>query len=362
MQLTTKVKLKPTEEQHKLLLETMELYNTACNRISEIAFNADTKKQFDIHRLCYDTIRSEFPQLSSQMVVRAIAKVSGNLKREFKQHRFKPHGAIQYDSRTFSFKQVDLISLWAIGGRQRIKMIMTGYQKKTSYESKKQANLVFIDNQFYLLVVIDTDEKEPIATDDVIGVDFGIENIATLNDGTKFSGSIVEGVRKKYAKLRADLQKKGTKSAKRKLKKISKKESRFRRDINHKISKHIVTKAKGTNSAISIENLKGIRSGTTVRKTQRAKHHSWSFFQLREFVEYKAKLAGVPVFVIDPKYTSQQCRKCGNISRSNRKSQSVFKCTACGHTENADINASYNIASRAVAEMPKIVQPIVASA
>ena len=362
MQLTTKVKLNPTAEQRKLLLDTMELYNKACNRISEMAFNSNTKKQFDIHRLCYNSIRQEFPSLSSQMVVRAIAKVSGQLKREFVQHSFKPHGAIQYDSRTFSFKAVDEISLWCIGGRQRINMIMTGYQKKTAYESKKQANLVFVDNQFYLLVVVDTDEKQPIVTDKVIGVDFGIVEIATLNDGSAFSGAIIEGVRKKYAKLRGSLQKRGTKSAKRKLKKISKKESRFRRDLNHQISKKIVAKAKGTNSNISIENLKGIRSGTTVRKTQRAKHHSWSFFQLREFIEYKAKLSGISVFVIDPKYTSQTCRKCGNISRSNRKSQSVFKCTACGFTDNADVNAAYNIASRAVREISKINQPIVASA
>ena len=361
MQLTTKIKLLPNEEQRKLLLDTMRLYNKACNRISEIAFSADTKKQFDIHRLCYAVIREEFPALSSQMVVRAIAKVSGQMKREFAQHTFKPFGAIQYDSRTFSFKAVDEVSLWCIGGRQRINMLMTGYQKKTAYESKKQANLVFIDDQFYLLVVIDTKEKEPIVTDKVIGVDFGIVKIATLNDGTSFDGAIVESVRKRYARQRASLQKRGTKSAKRKLKKISKKESRFRRDLNHQISKKIVTKAKGTNSNISIENLKGIRSSITVKKSQRAKHHSWSFFQLREFIEYKAKLYGINVFVIDPKYTSQQCRRCGNISKSNRKSQSIFKCTACGFTDNADINASHNIASRAVSFGSKVNQPIVAS-
>ena len=362
MQLTTKVKLKPTDEQRKLLLETMELYNRACNRICEIAFNANTKKQFEIHHLCYKTIREEFPSLSSQMVVRAIAKVAGQLKREFTKHTFKPYGAIQYDSRTFSFKAVDEVSLWCVGGRQRIKMIMTGYQKKTAYESKKQANLLFVDNQFYLLVVIDTDEEEPIITDKVIGVDFGIVEIATLSDGTTFSGAIVESVRKKYSKLRASLQKRGTKSAKRKLKKISKKESRFRRDLNHQISKKIVTKAKGTNSNISIENLKGIRSSITVKKSQRAKHHSWSFSQLREFIKYKAKLNGVTVFVVNPQYTSQTCRKCGNISRSNRKSQSIFKCTVCGFTDNADVNASFNIASRAVREISKINQPIVTSA
>ncbi len=362
MQLTTKVKLFPTDEQRGLLLDTMKLYNKACNRISEIAFNAETKRQFDIHHLCYNAIRKEFSTLTSQMVVRAIAKVAGQMKREFTRHVFSEYGAIQYDARVFRFKAVDLVNIWTVGKRQDIKMIMTGYQKKTAYESKKQANLVFIDNQFYLLVIVDTEEKEPIDTDKIIGIDFGIVKIATLNDGTSFDGAIVESVRKKYARLRASLQKKGTKSAKRKLKKISKKESRFRRDLNHKISKHVVAKAKGTHSNISIENLKGIRKGTTVRKSQRSKHHSWSFFQLREFIEYKSKLNGITVFVIDPKYTSQQCSKCGTISRSNRKSQSIFKCIGCGHTDNADINASINIASRAVNLGSKINPPIVASA
>ena len=362
MQLTTKVKLNPTQEQRELLLETIELYNKATNRISELAFDSGTKRQYDIHRLCYKTIREEFPSLSSQMIVRAIGKVAGQMKREFTRHVFRPYGAIQYDNRLFSFKAIDEVSLWCIGGRQRIKITMSGYQKKNAYKSKKQANLVFTDNEFYLLIVFEAEEKEPTKTDKIIGVDLGIVNIATLSDGTVFNGSVIESVRKKYARLRASLQKRGTKSAKRKLKKISKKESRFRRDVNHQISKKIVTKAKGTNSNIALENLKGIRSGSTVKKSQRAKHHTWSFAQLREFIEYKAKLAGIEVFVIDPKYTSLQCHKCGNISRGNRKSQDIFICEVCGYTNNADINAALNIASRAVGSNPKVNQPIVANA
>lgn len=215
MQLTTKIKLYPTDEQRKALLDTMEVYNSACNRIASMAYEAKLRKQFDIHHLVYKTIKEEF-NLTSQMVVRAIAKVAGQFKREFANHSFKPHGAIQYDSRIFRFKSVDIVNLWTTDStknRQDIKMLMTGYQKKTAKESKKQANLVFVDNQFYLLVVVDTDEKEPIDFDNIIGVDFGIVKIATLNDGTSFDGTIVENVRKKYAKLRGSLQKKGTKSA-----------------------------------------------------------------------------------------------------------------------------------------------------
>ncbi|EJF06793.1 transposase [Thiovulum sp. ES] len=46
---------------------------------------------------------------------------------------------------------------------------------------------------------------------------------------------------------------------------------------------------------------------------------------------------------VNPKFTSQKCSKCGYIDKENRKTQSEFKCLKCGHSENADLNASKNI-------------------
>jgi transposase len=74
--------------------------------------------------------------------------------------------------------------------------------------------------------------------------------------------------------------------------------------------------------------------------------HSWSFAQLRGFLEYKAEEIGSTVVGIDPRYTSQACSKCGFVHRSNRRSQSVFKCRSCGYELNADLNASVNIAQK----------------
>lgn len=360
MQITTKIKLLPTEEQGKLLFDTMRLYNEVCNYISEYAFETKTKKQFDIHALVYEDARQRFG-LTSQMVIRAIAKVAGQMKREFALHSFRDTGAIQYDSRVFRFKAADLVNLWTVGGRIDIKMIMTGYQKKTALESKKQANLVFVDNQFYLLVVIDSPDKDPIEPESIIGVDMGIVQIATLNDGTSHSGAGIERARMRFLSLRRRLQQRGTKSAKRRLKRLSKKEARFRADVNHQISKQIVSKAQGTNSLIAIEELKGIREKTTVRKSQRARHGGWSFFQLRSFIEYKAKMAGIPVLAVNPAYTSQQCPHCGNTTRANRTTQASFACE-CGYTNNADIVGAINIAHRAASICSEVNRPIVASA
>ena len=87
----------------------------------------------------------------------------------------------------------------------------------------------------------------------------------------------------------------------------------------------------------------------------------WSFAQLRSFIAYKAQLAGIPVIIVNPKHTSQECSQCGHVARSNRRSQARFSCTQCGYTANADYNAACNIRSRALVSGPEVagfaVQP-----
>ena len=159
-------------------------------------------------------------------------------------------------------------------------------------------------------------------------------------------------------KLRAALQKRGTKSAKRHLKRLRRKERRFHQNTNHCISKKLVAKAKATKRGIAIEDLRHIRSRTdsTVRKSQRYRHASWSFFQLRAFLSYKAALAGVCLHLVDPRNTSRTCSACGHCEKANRKSQAEFVCQSCGYAALADYNAAINI-SRA-----DVKQPLVAAA
>ena len=160
----------------------------------------------------------------------------------------------------------------------------------------------------------------------------------------------------RHHRLRAKLQAKGTRSAKRKLKRLSGKERRFAKDTNHCISKKLVAKAKDTNRAIALEDLGGIRERITVRRAQRAALHSWAFFQLRSFVTYKAKRVGVPVFLVDPRNTSRTCPACGHVDKANRPSQSKFSCMVCGFAGLADHIAAINIGRRAVVNPPIVAR------
>ncbi len=212
-----------------------------------------------------------------------------------------------------------------------------------------EADLILMHKGWFLNITVEVPEEKEIEAVDVLGVDMGIVEIAVDSDGLKYSGSKLNKIRNRNRAIRRKLQRKGTKSAKRLLKKRSRREANFARDTNHVVSKSIVQTAKRTNRAIAIEELGGIRARARARKRQRTRLNSWSFAQLGEFVAYKAKLAGIPLVKIDPRNTSRRCCLCGHTEKANRKSQSVFSCKACGYTTNADYNGAGNIRLKGLA-------------
>jgi putative transposase len=217
-----------------------------------------------------------------------------------------------------------------------------------------ETDLVYRNEKFYLLATCDVDEAPLSDIDEFLGIDMGIANIAVDSDGKIFQGKTVKGVRYRHRQLRQKLQKKGTKSSRRLLKKRSGKERRFATWTNHNISKAIVTKAKDTKRGIAIEELGGIRDRVTVRRSQKVTLHNWSFSQLRTFLWYKASLSGVPIVAVDPRNTSRTCPSCGHIEKANRKTQSRFCCVSCGFSGLADHIAAVNIRGRAVVNRPNV--------
>lgn len=344
VKLTAQLKLQPTLEQADMLKRTLEASNAACNYISTLAWETRTFNKFALQRLCYGQVREQFG-LAAQMTIRALAKVCDAYKLDKRTPRaFRPHAAIAYDERILSFALPDSsVSIWTLDGRQAIPFVCGERQRELLQTRHGETDLVLVRGEWYLFAVCEVEEPVPLDVDDVLGVDLGVTNIATDSDGTLHSGSTVKSVRYRHRRLRNRLQKKGTLSAKRRLRRLAGQEARFAKDVNHTISKRIVREAQRTKRGIALENLKHIRTRVRARKSQRTVLHSWSFFQLQAFIAYKALQCGIPVVLVDPRNTSRTCPTCGHISKANRPRQALFCCTSCGCAGHADVIAAENI-------------------
>ena len=351
------LKLAPTIEQHHALLETMHAFNDACNMIADVAYENQLANKFKLQKLVYSDARKQYG-LPSQLAIRAISKTAEAYKRDKNIHpTFRREGAVTYDERVMSFKGLTTVSLLTLSGRVLVPFRIGGYQEARLDSIKGQADLLYRNGTFYLAVTLDVPTPEPQETSVSLGVDLGIVNLATDSTGETFSGEAIEKNRQRHHALRQRLQQRGTKSAKRHLKKLSGKQARFQRNTNHVISKRIVQKAKQQNKALAIEELRHIRQRTesTVRRSQRNRQSNWSFWQLRSFLSYKAALAGIPLHLVDPRNTSRTCSVCEHSAKANRKSQASFCCQSCGQRMNADSNAARNIARASV--MVPLVEP-----
>lgn len=340
MKLTLKMKLLPSEEQSKLLLDTLEEANTACNAMSEIAWNKKLFNQYKLHHEVYHPFKGSF-NLSAQMLVRCISKVTDSYKiNRKKQRAFRKYGAIAYDSRILSYKPNDTVSIWCVGGRQKIPFIC--HNRNYLPYIKGEADLVYKKGKFFICQTVEVPEEDIEDVEEFIGVDFGITDIAVTSNGEKTSSEELNRVREKRQKVRSSIQSKGTRSSRKLLKRLSGKERTHATITNHTIAKQIVELAKEQGKGIALEDLTGIRNNSQKRNKEfRKKLGNWSFSQLRKFIEYKAQLNGVPVVIIKPAYTSQTCNQCKYIGKRTNKH---FKCNNCGNETDADFNAALNIA------------------
>lgn len=175
-----------------------------------------------------------------------------------------------------------------------------------------------------------------------MGIDLGVNNIATTSTGLRIKGKARQDFKQQRAKVRASLQSKGSEGAKKVLKKISGKENRRIKHENHVLSRQLVEEAKRHNCGIiRMEQLKDIRARTkTWNKHLNRMVAGSSFYQLQQFVQYKAAACGIAVELVNPAYTSQTCHQCLNLGSRNGER---FNCLTCGK-QHADVNASHVIA------------------
>src|SRR5262245_14492370 len=254
--LSIKTKLVVTAEAAKELKSTMEEFNRACNIISELSFQQDLRRKYDIHHSAYHLIRNE-TNLPSQHVINAIAKVSAAYVREpDKLHQFKPHSSVRYDARTMVLGQDCYTTSLTVCPKGRI----TG-QLQMSAKMRKQlcegalgsAELVSRKGLFYLHLSITIPAPESAEPSGSLGVDLGVHRIAVTSDQKFHSAKQIRHKKACFKRTRRSLQTNGSKSAKRALVRVSGRERRFVADTNHCVSKQIIADAKANNQRIVLE-------------------------------------------------------------------------------------------------------------
>ena len=330
MQRTIRIRLQPKEETTKVLTQTIEQYTWSFNSVCRHGWEHGLSSGTELHKATYYDHRT-ITGLPAQLVCAARVKATEALKsvraKKRKQEAIPcPQSkfcAIRYDARSYTvwFDRSE-VTILAIGGRLKFNFELAEYYRQYLGWKNTSADLLRDRlGRWWLHVVMETDSPTIAPTSETVGVDLGIVSPATDCRGTFYGDKHWQQVEDRVFELRRRLQGKGTKSAKRHLKRLSGRQARFRRDCDHVLSKRLV-QSMGEGATIVFEDLTNIRGRAKVRKTQRRRLHGWSFAQFQTFVVYKAEAKGIIVGFVDPRYTSQKCSCCGHIELAQSSSRS----------------------------------------
>ena len=356
MTVTAKVQISVDADNQVLLDKTMSAYSDACNYVSEYIFNTKNLKQFSLNQILYSTLREQFG-LRSQMAQSVFKTVIARYKAilETQKEWIKPSfDKPQYDlvwNRDYSLTQ-NCFSVNTLDGRIKLPYFAKGMSKYFDHTTYKfgTAKLVNKHGKYFLHIPVSYEVEESNISDicNVVGIDRGINFVVATYDSKHKSGFVsgraIKQKRAHYSKLRKELQKRQTPSARRRLKAIGQRENRWMQDVNHCISKALV-ESNPKHTLFVLEDLTGIRSVTERVKTKdRYVSVSWSFYDLEQKLIYKAKQNQSTVIKVDPRYTSQCCPVCGHIEQSNRnKKIHLFTCKNCGYSSNDDRIGAMNL-------------------
>jgi len=385
--MTAKLKLQTTPEQFKALRTTQLAYRDALNAVSRYAFeHGKMSNQQALQRALYDEIRivyklpaqmacnvprqvgATYKTLWTKVKQNAAQRKAGLTKKRYKGLDNPPKyvsPTLTYNNqRDYSFKRDQQVSILTLSGR--VIVSYTGYDKHVALiqnGAEIGAAKLWYDKskkQFYLLVTLSIEVADPTPErhQQVVGVDVGVRYLAvtaTVKGDTSFaSGKRVVAKADHYHRLKKRLQRKGTRSATRRLVAISKRERRLKLDTNHTIAKRIIERH--PHALIGLENLTDIRERTkrrkgkkATKKQRKANRHasSWAFAELHSVLAYKAMMNGSMAIKVDANSTSQACPLCGYTCQQNRpKKGLLFVCKSCHYTLHADLVGARNIAMR----------------
>jgi len=390
MDRTIVLDIRPTPEQASILQRTLREHTDCFNEVVRLGFAQKCSNGVELHKQTYYDLRAQYPDLPAQLVCAARVKATETIKSALTWQKkneadypkkvekarkkgkpipvFKPVRCprvkacpIRYDQRSYWVKWgTCTCSLATVAGRVELQFTVSAYAQKYIGYKTCSADLIYRKGKWKLHVVVSIPETAIPPSTTVVGVDLGLNHPAVTSKRHFLGERRWKEQERRIFRLRRKLQSKGTKSAKRHLKKLSGKLFRQRRDHDHVLSKRIIQNAT-PGSTIVLENLTYIRERAKMRHGEGQRRlHSWSFAQFHSFLSYKAQERGIQVVKVDPRHTSQTCSRCGYQARHNRRSQSLFLCCngECRYCLNADLNASVNIREKHLASLASLGTPL----
>ena len=385
---TVKLHIHPDKDGRAQLAALTGRYAQACTYVSDYVFHHGFILNFmKLQDALYQTVRSEFG-LKSQMAISVMKTVTARYKTIQEQLSRKPYryqdenGDWQYISRTlewlqkpavfrrpqadlvrgrdYSFVERDgesILSLNTLGKKRLLVRFDFPDCFRDYFDGSWKfggGKAVSLNGEWYFHIsMTKTADREfsPEQYRHVVGIDRGLRFLVTAYDEegktTFVDGKGVLKKRESFQSVRSELQSKGTRSARRALARISGRENRWMSDVNHRISKTLVRQY-GSGTLFVLEDLKGVSfSEENLQRRSaagRQELRTWTFYQLEQFLEYKAHADGSEVLKVKPDYTSQRCPKCGRIRKENRHHDThEYVCDCCGYRSNDDRTGAMNI-------------------
>lgn len=362
MQLSETIKLYMTKEQKSLVIETMNQYINTVNSLVSVAINGTS-----ISKYTTADVNASLPSVLTNQCIRDAKSIINKYNKDFRKVSAKNKKLSKQKSsitikkptvpilkklccyvnnQNFKIKDNHIEFPVLINGKSKriaIRTSITDNQKLMFANAKLGTmRIVYKGNKIVAQIIYEVAEPEYTDNGDVMGIDLGIKcpAVSYISDGNiKFYGNGRKNkyIRRHYKYLRKKLGKAKKPDA---IKHINNKEQRIMKDIDHKISHDIVKTAVAHNvKIIKLERLANIRSTTRTSRKNNHSLHTWSFYRLAKYIEYKAKLAGIKVEYVNPAYTSQKCPVCGNVHHANDRS---YTCS-CGFHIHRDLLGAMNI-------------------
>ncbi len=355
MQLSETIKLYMTKKQKILVITAMNEYINTVNSLVSVAVNGTSISKYttaDVNANLPSALTNQCIRDAKSIVNKynkAVFQVSAKNKKLAKPKSsitvkeptvpFLRKPCCYINNQNFKIKDDCIEFPVFVNGKSKrvaIRTSMTDKQKAIFVNAKLGTmRIVYKGNKIVAQIVYDIAEPEYSDDGNVMGIDLGIKcpAVSYISDGNvKFYGNGRKNkyMRRHYKYLRKKLQKAKHPQA---VERINNKEQRIMKDIDHKLSHDIIETAVSHNvKVIKLERLANIRSTTRTSRKNNHSLHTWSFYRLAQYIEYKARLAGIKVEYVNPAYTSQTCPVCGHVHHANDRNYTC-KCGFCIHRD-----------------------------